>query len=191
MHEFSLAIEVINLAQREAEKNLAESIQEITIEVGDLSGVEADAFESALELLVKESILENADINIIISNSETESVGKDNSAVYFTIAKELNRLSHSKTTTKLMLVYSDLMENTPGMSFYDSDTFTKIKSAPNTIQHYFESQQKLTNLNGIKVYLIYQPENTKQDEDYKVVSGFYKNWLESKGAIVEISANLN
>jgi hydrogenase nickel incorporation protein HypA/HybF len=65
MHEFSLAIEVINLAQREAEKNMAESIQEITIEVGDLSGVEADAFESALELLVKESILENADINII------------------------------------------------------------------------------------------------------------------------------
>jgi hydrogenase nickel incorporation protein HypA/HybF len=65
MHEFSLAIEVINLAQREAEKNMAESIKEITIEVGDLSGVEADAFESALELLVKDSILENADINII------------------------------------------------------------------------------------------------------------------------------
>ena len=65
MHEFSLAIEVINLAQREAEKNMAEFIQEITIEVGDLSGVEADAFESALELLVKDSILENADIKII------------------------------------------------------------------------------------------------------------------------------
>jgi hydrogenase nickel incorporation protein HypA/HybF len=65
MHEFSLAIEVIRLAQREAEKNNAESIQEITIEVGDLSGVEADAFESALELLVKESILEKADINIV------------------------------------------------------------------------------------------------------------------------------
>lgn len=65
MHEFSLAIEVINLAQREAEKNMAESIQEITIEVGDLSGVEADAFESALDLLVKDSILANADINII------------------------------------------------------------------------------------------------------------------------------
>jgi hydrogenase nickel incorporation protein HypA/HybF len=65
MHEFSLAIEVINLAQREAEKNMAGSIQEITIEVGDLSGVEADAFESALELLVKDSILENSTINIV------------------------------------------------------------------------------------------------------------------------------
>lgn len=65
MHEFSLAIEVINLAQREAMRNGAETIQEITIEVGELSGVEADAFESALELLVKESILEKADLNIV------------------------------------------------------------------------------------------------------------------------------
>ncbi len=74
MHEFSMAIEVINLAQREAEKNLASAIQEITIEVGDLSGVEAEAFESALELLVKDSILENATISII----KTSGKGKCN-----------------------------------------------------------------------------------------------------------------
>lgn len=65
MHEFSLAIEVIELARREAEKNNAKEIQEISIEVGDLSGVEADAFESALGLLVKDSMLGNARIEIL------------------------------------------------------------------------------------------------------------------------------
>ena len=65
MHEFSLAIEVINLAQREAAKSNAREIQEITIEVGDLSGVEADAFGSALDLLVKDSILNQANVKII------------------------------------------------------------------------------------------------------------------------------
>ena len=65
MHEFSLAMDVIDLAQREAEKNMANIIREITIEVGDLSGVEADAFEMALGLLVKDSILENARVIII------------------------------------------------------------------------------------------------------------------------------
>lgn len=74
MHEFSLAMEVISLAQREALKNKAEAIQEITIEVGDLSGVEADAFESALGLLVKDSILDQASVNII----RTPGVGKCN-----------------------------------------------------------------------------------------------------------------
>ena len=65
MHEFSMALEVINLAKREAEKNKVTSIQEITIEVGDLCGVEADAFESALDLLKRDSILESASINIL------------------------------------------------------------------------------------------------------------------------------
>jgi hydrogenase nickel incorporation protein HypA/HybF len=60
-----MALEVISLAQREAEKNKVQTIQEITIEVGDLSGVEADAFESALGLLVKDSVLDKARVNIV------------------------------------------------------------------------------------------------------------------------------
>ena len=65
MHELSLAEEVINLAEREAEKAMARSILEITIEIGYLSGVEADAFESALGLLVKDSVLDKTLINVI------------------------------------------------------------------------------------------------------------------------------
>jgi hydrogenase nickel incorporation protein HypA/HybF len=65
MHEFSLAGEVIRLAEYEAEKNKAVSVSEITIEVGNMSGVEADAFESALGLLREKSILEKALIRIV------------------------------------------------------------------------------------------------------------------------------
>ncbi|MFZ4523237.1 MAG: hydrogenase maturation nickel metallochaperone HypA [Bacteroidales bacterium] len=60
MHELSLAMEVIELAEREAGKNGVTNITEIVIEVGDLSGVEADAFQSALELMVKDTILDHA-----------------------------------------------------------------------------------------------------------------------------------
>ena len=56
---------MINLAEREAEKAMARSILEITIEIGYLSGVEADAFESALGLLVKDSVLDKTLINVI------------------------------------------------------------------------------------------------------------------------------
>jgi hydrogenase nickel incorporation protein HypA/HybF len=65
MHELSLALEVIQLAEREAVKREISRIQEIQIEVGDLSGVEGDAFQSALELIVKDTILNNAVINVI------------------------------------------------------------------------------------------------------------------------------
>jgi hydrogenase nickel incorporation protein HypA/HybF len=65
MHELSLALEVIELVQREAVKNNVTTISELQVEVGDLSGVEADAFQSALEMLVRDTILATAAIEMI------------------------------------------------------------------------------------------------------------------------------
>jgi hypothetical protein len=130
-------------------------------------------------------------ISETISNSEKEAVGKDNSSVYFPIAKELNRLSQSTSTKKVLLVYSDLMENTAEMSFYDNQNYSLLKTNPGSIRKYFDSQFRLNNLSEIKIYLVYQPLNIGEDEIYKVVSGFYKNLFESKGAEVEITAGIN
>jgi len=65
MHEYSLAEEVIRIAQSEAEKNDAVLISEITIEAGKLSGVDPEAFESALRLLSEGTLLEGAEIRIV------------------------------------------------------------------------------------------------------------------------------
>ena len=65
MHELSLAMETVELVKREAKKTGVTLIREILIEVGNLSGVEADAFEFALELMVKGSMLENSTIHLI------------------------------------------------------------------------------------------------------------------------------
>jgi Zn finger protein HypA/HybF involved in hydrogenase expression len=65
MHEFSLATEVIKIAESEAVKNKALSVSEITIEVGSFSGVETEAFESALRLLSEGSILEKTRLNFV------------------------------------------------------------------------------------------------------------------------------
>ena len=132
-----------------------------------------------------------SDMNKIIVSSEKEEIGKDNSAIYEPIAKELNRLSQSKADNRYMLVYGDLMQNTDEISFYDKNTFSTLTSHPEKIRKYFETQIKLGDLHGIKIYMIYQPTNVRQDEQYKVVSSFYKKLFEEKGAIVEITANLN
>jgi len=65
MHEFSLAGEVVKLAQHEAEKNKAVAVSEISIEVGNFSGVEALAFKEALGILSEGTILEKAYLNIV------------------------------------------------------------------------------------------------------------------------------
>jgi len=130
-------------------------------------------------------------VNTIVSNTAMQVVGKDNSAVYFPIANELNNLRQSTASKKYLLVYSDLMENTSTLSFYNKQTFDLLKIKPVEIKKYFDSQMTLSDLTGITIYLIYQPSNSTDDEKYRTVSGFYKTIFESKGATVEIAASVN
>lgn len=133
----------------------------------------------------------NAKVATIITASENQTPGKDNSAIYMPVAKELNRMSNSSATTEIMLIYSDMMENTDKISFYDDNVLHSVKAEPEKMKQYFESQTKLNKLDGIKIYIIYQPNNTEEDNAFSIVSGFYKQLFESKGAVVEITANLN
>lgn len=129
-------------------------------------------------------------ISEIIGSNVTNAKGKDNSSVYFPIAKALNRLSQSSSTVKILLIYSDLMENSEGMSFYDERKLNLVKTNPDEVKRYFNSQGDLKNLDGIKIYILFQPKGIKDDEQFKVVSGFYKKLLEGKGAQVEITASI-
>ena len=60
MHEMSVALEIIDIAEEEARKANVNSVVEIELEVGELSGVVADALEFALDVAVKDTILAEA-----------------------------------------------------------------------------------------------------------------------------------
>lgn len=70
MHEMSIAESIIELADEIAIKKNADSIKSIDIEIGALSGVVPEALEFAMEMIVKNSKLENARINYIKIKSE-------------------------------------------------------------------------------------------------------------------------
>ena len=127
----------------------------------------------------------------ILDNASQVTHGKDNSSIYLPIANELNRLSKTKTEKKILLIYSDLMENTDNLSFYRKQDFSILKFNPNKTQVQLEKSVVISPLSGINVWFIYQPFNTKNDEDFQIVSQFYKKLLEDKGARVTVSANLN
>ena len=130
-------------------------------------------------------------VSEIITNAEKDSIGKKNSSIYLPIAQKLNMMSNGKMQKRILLIYSDLMENTSEMSFYDKRKLSLLKTNTDSIGRYFEAQLSLQKLDGIKIFLIYKPINMEGDEEYKIVSGFYKNLFESKGATVEITANIN
>lgn len=129
-------------------------------------------------------------ISKIITDTSKVKAGKNNSSVYNSIARELNRLSQSHSQRKVIIINSDLIEHTNLLSFYKQKVIHALKANPDSIVNNLNAQVELQNLDGIKVYLIYQPLNMLDDQRYKIVSDFYKKMLENKGARVEISANL-
>ena len=64
MHEMSIALSIIDLAAERAEKAAANKIIEIELDIGILSGIEIDALNFAMEIAVKDSVLEFAEVKI-------------------------------------------------------------------------------------------------------------------------------
>ncbi|TND10175.1 MAG: hypothetical protein FD123_423 [Bacteroidetes bacterium] len=120
--------------------------------------------------------------------------GKDSSlphsSVYLPIVQELTALAQSKADRRFLVVYSDLMENTPELSFYGKKTLKHLEREPEIIKTLFEQYAPVPKLSCITVYLIHEPTDAEHDRIYRIVSGFYKSLLEEHGATVHISANL-
>jgi hydrogenase nickel incorporation protein HypA/HybF len=60
MHELSIVMSILEIATREAEKEQAQMIEEIELDIGCLSSIDMDAFDFAWEQAVKDTILEKA-----------------------------------------------------------------------------------------------------------------------------------
>ena len=64
MHEMSIALSIVDLAEEQAGRAHADKIIEIELDIGTFSGIEIEALNFALEIAVKETLLEAALIKI-------------------------------------------------------------------------------------------------------------------------------
>jgi hydrogenase nickel incorporation protein HypA/HybF len=64
MHELSIALGIVDIAQKEAEKAGATRVDSIELEIGALAGVELDALDFVWPSAVEGSVLENAERKI-------------------------------------------------------------------------------------------------------------------------------
>lgn len=64
MHEVSVVLSIVDIADQEVRKAKAERVDSIELEIGTLSGVEMEAFDFAWEISVKDTVVENAERKI-------------------------------------------------------------------------------------------------------------------------------
>ena len=64
MHELSIAISIVDLAIDQANRASAESVSEVELDIGTLSGIEYEALEFSLGVAAKDTMLENTRFRI-------------------------------------------------------------------------------------------------------------------------------
>ena len=64
MHELSIVMSIVDIASREAKKANAQTVEEIELEIGELSGVEMTSFDFAWKQGIKNSVLSQAELII-------------------------------------------------------------------------------------------------------------------------------
>ena len=60
MHELSIVMSILDIADKESERNHASGIEEIELDIGELSGIDLNAFDFAWQQAIKSTKLENA-----------------------------------------------------------------------------------------------------------------------------------
>ena len=72
MHEYSIALSIVEIAEKEVEKYGAKGVESIELEIGQLSGIELLALDFAWEPATSGTVLENASKNIIVIQGTAE-----------------------------------------------------------------------------------------------------------------------
>lgn len=130
-------------------------------------------------------------IDMAIQDLQNVEFGRPKSSIFVPVAKTINKLAQTKANRQILVIQSDLFENTFILSKYDKNQMIKIENKPQSLEQVLDKETPIySRLDNMTIYIINQPKSNS-DKDFYIISNIYKNWLESKGAKVEIMANLN
>lgn len=77
MHELSIVMGIIDIAQKEIKKANLRKVETIEIDIGTLAGIEFEALDFAWQMAVDNTVLQNAErkINVIQAKAKCVSCG--------------------------------------------------------------------------------------------------------------------
>jgi hydrogenase nickel incorporation protein HypA/HybF len=77
MHELSIALGIVKIAEEEIAKSGRKKIEAIELEIGTLAGIEFESLDFVWPMAVKDTVLENAEKKIQIIQAQAKCVDCD------------------------------------------------------------------------------------------------------------------
>jgi hypothetical protein len=112
------------------------------------------------------------------------------SECFRSIVQELSRMKEQHRDKSVMVVYSDLGENSDLLRVYDSASFKLLLTNPDSILRRFEATKLMPdNLSGFTVLFIFQPPDKEADNICNKMAMIYKKMIEARGGKVLLIAD--
>lgn len=105
MHELSIAANILELAEEEARRAGCTKVSSIELEIGNLAGVQLDALLFGFEAVCKDSLAEDATLNIIQIEARAKCSG---CGVRFPVHSYFDPCPKCKTTLHTILQGEEL-----------------------------------------------------------------------------------
>jgi hypothetical protein len=109
------------------------------------------------------------------------------SECFRSICREITLLQKKKFTQSILLVYSDLQENSDIVTVYGSSTIDTAMIRKRLLK----TKMLPNDLKGLTVYFIFQPRDRNEDKKFMAMYGLYQKLLEERHAVVVLQSNNN
>jgi len=152
----------------------------------------------ARNLVMSNQLERNQEVNFALQKVDSllqfRQQSRDHSIVFPTVIRELNNLaSNGKSTRKIMVVYSDLVENTDKVSMIEISKEEIDEQKGNELWSKLEKSYNIRpadDLSEIEVYFVYLAKDLEFSQKFSTISAIYKRQLEQRGVKVKITGNL-
>lgn len=115
---------------------------------------------------------------------------RDHSSVYLPLVRALEQLSKSSSSSKSLLVFSDLEEHSSLFSVHNRKDFALLEQDPAAVLSRLASKNPLPNsLAGVSVSFIYHPKDQVDDLKFSLMAEMFENALQDRGATVTIGGS--
>lgn len=99
------------------------------------------------------------------------------------IQKERIYLSNSSADTKILVISSDLAENSNFLNMYDDRVLKRIKDGDAELFNLVNEKYPLPDdLSDIQVFVHYVPKDRIKSDEFEIISSFYRQYLTSHNA---------
>lgn len=113
-----------------------------------------------------------------------------NSECFRTISTEIQAMINNHAEKNILLVFSDLQENSELFNCYKKSNQELLHKKPTQVSRIFEDAHLLPkDLRFIKIYFVFAPGNREEDKMYMGMIEVYKKLLEPRGATIIVQAN--